>query len=196
MGCPLGCPAPHKEGRSPQLPPQSQSLHCPRLAQGCPGTSLHHPACHSTPWEQAVPGGVMGGGLWRGDMEEGCPVTLPCTLQEVRAGQCISPGHISQHEGITAWFVQPLLHLLQPDLQLGSLWARHGDSEAMWAPGCSAHLDRSQGVPHPPPARSRQDTAGSGSSLGRGRSWPCTGHTCSPRSQGGRGRCCSRGTAG
>lgn len=56
---------------------------------------------------------------------------VPCTLQEVRAGQPVSPGRISQHgglarAGVAAWVLQPFLHLLQPGLQPLGLWVRYG----------------------------------------------------------------------
>lgn len=99
--CPLHCPPP----RSPHTEP---SAHL--------GPPCTPPACHSTPREQ------------RGKWVEGRRV--PCTSQEVWAGQPISTGCISQHGrlawvGVTAWFLQPFLHLLQPGLQLVSLWAAH-----------------------------------------------------------------------
>lgn len=58
----------------------------------------------------------------------------PCTSQEMWAGQPISTGCISQHgrlarAGITAWLLQPFLHLLQPGLQALSLRAGHGGTQ-------------------------------------------------------------------
>lgn len=68
---------------------------------------------------------------------------VPCTSQEVWAGQPISTGCISQHDrlawvGVTAWLLQPLLHLLQPGLEPVSLQVRqggHGGTVGQWNGG-------------------------------------------------------------
>lgn len=93
------------------------SLSTPSDKRAPPG----HPQGHS------VPAGVTGGFLlppcwWQ---------VLPHTLQEVPAGQPVSPGRITQHQGlprgdVTAWGLQPSLHLLQLRLQPLSLRARRG----------------------------------------------------------------------
>lgn len=115
------------------------------------GPPCTHPACHSTLREQRVPRGVK----W----VEGRRV--PHTSQEVWAGQPISPGCISQHGrlagvGVTAWFLQPFLHLLQPGLQPVSLRAQHGgtcgDSGAMqgWGAVPASALHRLYLILHQP----------------------------------------------
>lgn len=115
-----------QKGMSPPLPPP-RSHHTEASAHlGPPYTP---PACHSTLREQRKGGR-----------------RVPCTSQEVWAGQPISTGCISQHGrvarvGVTAWLLQPLLHLLQPGLQAVSLRAGQGDtgdSEALQ--GCHRHL--------------------------------------------------------
>lgn len=117
-------------------PKKACLFYCPlsRSHHTEPSTHLRspctHPAHHSTLREQRV--------KW----VEGRRV--PFTSQEVWAGQPISTRCISQHGrlaqvGVTAWFLQPFLHLLQPGLQPVSLQARHrgtwGDSEAVQGEG-------------------------------------------------------------
>lgn len=163
------------------------------------GPPCTHPACHSTLREQGVPRGVTRGSPHGGG--KGCPLyraggerwaaRLPGVRLPARGtgpGGCHSLVFAAIPPSPAAWpsAGQPA----------GEMGRTQGDNEPAQGPGHCAHLSRTRAVPRPSPARSRWDTAGSGSSAGRGRSWPGTGHTCSPRSRGGRGRCCSRGTAG
>lgn len=158
------------------------------------GPPCTHPACHSTLREQRVPRGVK----WVEGRKESSPYLsggvgwaahLPgahLPAWQTGRGGCHSLVSAAIPPSPAAW----------PSAGQPAGTTR-GDMRGQWGDagvGCCACLSTAQAVPRPSPARSRQDTAGSGSSAGQGRSWPGTGHTCSPRSRGGRGRCCSRGT--